>query len=528
MSHDRERRARVCVFLALLFAYGYFHQGGGWNQNVRLDQARSLVETGSFAIDDYLYWVVEATPSGKADTRRLRLSDPDVRTRRLAQVNSYDLSEFGGHFYPTKPPGVSLMAALAYAPLYTVERWLGVDPDRWRPLTVNAWAVTLLVVALPVSLGGVAFFTTARRLFPDAGIDVAVWATLAMGLATQMFPYATMMMDHGPVCAAALSAFALLVGARFAPVEPPLSLFVTAGLLAGATVLMNHAAVLIVAPLLGYVLLALRSRRALQGFAAGGVVPSALLVGYQAWIFGHPFALPSSFQLDFFVADSAKLLGSFEWPRAYLLPDLMLLPYRGLLFWSPVLSFAGVGLVLMARRQRVRPELLVIATVGLLYVILNISFSRWHGGAAVGPRYMTPAVPFLALALVPAFARLPRLALAVGAVSAGLMLLATAVNPMVPGRYANPLTDYYLPLARGEVIPEGFYELQGPVSVNPVGFASTDLEIFAPDGRFVRWNAFNLGELLFPGSWASLLPLALAEAAVLLWLHAPRRRRPPD
>ena len=44
-SHDRDPAPRTVgwvIFVTLMVAYGYFHQGGGWNQNVRFDQVRSL------------------------------------------------------------------------------------------------------------------------------------------------------------------------------------------------------------------------------------------------------------------------------------------------------------------------------------------------------------------------------------------------------------------------------------------------------------------------------------------------------
>jgi hypothetical protein len=206
---------------------------------------------------------------------------------------------------------------------------------------------------------------------------------------------------------------------------------------------------------------------------------------------------------------------SFELPQLQLLPDLLLLPFRGLLFWSPVLLLAGYGVYRMGGESRIRPEFWVIVAVTLLYILLNLSFSRWHGGAGVGPRYLTPMIPFLALGLIPAFDRLRRIAPMVAVLSVAMMLLATAINPMVRPRYQNPLTDYYLPLASGAELKEDFYTLRGPVSVNPDGVNATGLEIFSPDSRFARWNAFNLGETLFPGSWASLLPLLLTEAAIL-------------
>lgn len=521
-----ERRARVALFLMLFVAYGYFHQGGSWNQTVRFSQARALVETGSFSVDDYLLQVVEVTDSGEVDYRRLPLSDRDTRTLRLAQVNSYDLSVFDGRYYSNKPPGTTLLAALVYAPLYAAERILGIDPDRWWPITINAYLTTVFAIGLVSALGGVAFFRLGRSLFPAAGIRRTFAASLAYGLGTPVLPYSTMLFDHAAVCAVSIGAFSLLARPRLSrEATARFGLLVMAGLLAGFAVVINRAAILIVGTLLVYVALTRRSPRAVAGFALGGLGPALLLLGYQLLCFGDPFALSETHQLDLFKASSATVLGSFEPPRLQLVPDLLIWPYRGLLFWSPVLALAGLGLYRMGGEPRLRPELGVVVAVVVLYLILNLSFSRWHGGAGVGPRYLTPMIPFLALGLIPAFDRLPRITAVLAAASAALMLLSTAVNPMVHSRYENPLTDYYLPLARGAELDEGFYSVRGPVSVNPNGMNATGLEIFSPDSRFARWNAFNLGEAWFPGSWASLVPLLLVEGTILFWVAGAGRVR---
>jgi hypothetical protein len=483
-----------------------------------------VVEAATFSIDDYLMQVVEVTDAGVVDYRRLPLSNPDTRTRALSPVTSYDLSVVDGHYYPTKPPGVTLLAATAYAPLYAFERAVGIDPDRWWPVTVNAYITTVLAAGLIAALGGIAFFSIGRSLFPKVGIERCVWATLAYGLGTLVFPYSTMLFDHAAVCGTSIAAFALLARPRLEGVTPRLRNIAIAGLLAGFAVVLNRGAIFIAASLFAYTAFALRSPRAIASLAIGGMVPAIALMSYQAICFGDPFSFSETFQLDLFESPSATLWMSFELPQLRLLPDLLLLPFRGLLFWSPVLVLAGYGVYRMGRDARLRPEFGVIVAVTLLYLLLNLSFSRWHGGAGVGPRYLTPMIPFLALGLIPAFDRLRRIAPVVAAVSVAMMLLATAVNPMVRPHYRNPLTEYYLPLARGAELEEDFYTVRGPVSVNPDGMNATGLEIYSPDSRFARWNAFNLGEMIFPGSWASLLPLALAEAAILGVYRA--RRKP--
>src|SRR2546425_7588876 len=75
------------------------------------------------------------------------------------------------------------------------------------------------------------------------------------------------------------------------------------------------------------------------------------------------------------------------------------------------------------------------------------AFNGWHGVYSFGPRYLAPAVPFIALPLAPVFERLPRLAGAVALLSGGMILFATAVDPQVPFDVPHPWADYLVPLA---------------------------------------------------------------------------------
>src|SRR6185369_7396767 len=132
---------------------------------------------------------------------------------------------------------------------------------------------------------------------------------------------------------------------------------------------------------------------------------------------------------------------------------------RGLFFSSPVLVLGLAFLVAMLRRRDLRAEAAVCAAMALLFLAVNASFNGWHGGAAVGPRYLVPAIPFLALPLVFAFQRARIVTGVLAAASAVLMLIGTAVDPQCPlgvlptapveGRplwRADPWTEYELPL----------------------------------------------------------------------------------
>ncbi len=116
-----KRRSGLAIFALLFICYAWFHQGGGWNQNVRFAQVRAMAEHTTFAIDDQLLYTLEVHEDGIARYRRIALSDPETRSARVPRAVSLDLSEHAGHFYPNKPPGTTLLGAAAYAPIYAVE-----------------------------------------------------------------------------------------------------------------------------------------------------------------------------------------------------------------------------------------------------------------------------------------------------------------------------------------------------------------------------------------------------------------------
>jgi hypothetical protein len=53
---SRLQRIELLLFLTCWFAFAYFNQGGGWNQNSRFAEIRAMAESGRFAIDDFLVY----------------------------------------------------------------------------------------------------------------------------------------------------------------------------------------------------------------------------------------------------------------------------------------------------------------------------------------------------------------------------------------------------------------------------------------------------------------------------------------
>ncbi|HEU4400791.1 MAG TPA: hypothetical protein VFT43_01675, partial [Candidatus Polarisedimenticolia bacterium] len=494
------------IILTLFACYAFFFQGGGWNQNSRLDQVRALAETGSLSIHEYMTFVPSSGADGRTVPRRIPLSAVSSLQGARPVYNTGDVAAVGGGIYPNKPPGVTFLAVPVYWLVWRVERLFGIDPDGWRVATVGAYLTTLLSIGLIGALAGALFYRASLSLFPSIPPACHAGATLVFSLGTLMFPFSTLLFDHVPVAFLSLLAFYLLQGGREAGGGSAVTLSLAAGLVAGAAVLCNYDAILTVALLIGYLATGEGAGRRIPLFLAGGLIPALELAAYHLACFGNPLTLATSYQSALFRDPQAGWLGAFGLPEPHALAGILVSPYRGLFFSSPVLLLALYGLGWMWRNAR-RREALLCGAVCVAFVTMNAAFRQWHAGSTFGPRYLVPALPFLALPLAPAIQRLPRLALSLGLLSFAMMLTATAVDPQVPFDVPRPWGDYLLPLSAGRTVTFPRYRVEGPVSANPQGVSEGyPYEIFEAGSKEAAWNSFNLGELLAPRSRLSLVP----------------------
>ena len=498
------------LFAILFVTYAYFFQGGGWNQNSRFDQVRSIVEAGRLSIDDYLVYVRD-DPAGGETLRRVPVPTGTPLDQVHRRANTGDLAQVDGKTFPNKPPGTTLLAVPAYFVIHRVERWLGIDPDQWRTLTLNHYLITWLSVGCISALGGVAFFCCSRRLFPDVSDEIHAAATLAVGLGTLVLPFSTMLFDHVEVAALLLALFALFLKWRDGAGSPSSGsrtrVAVLAGLTAGACIVVNYLAALVVLLLLAYWIRARPSRQELFAFALGGLPPVFLLLGYHAICFGSPSALANTFQSGMFT-EEGLFLGVFGVPDPVTAWRLLFGLRRGLFLTSPILLVGAVGCLLLLRDRRYRAESLLFLGCFTLLWLINASFKEWHAGFTIGPRYLIPAVPLMALPLARVWSDRPRVVATVALVSIGLMLWVTAVDPQPPPRFADPIRQYLWPLFVDGRVQIETLPIEGPVSANPIGtYEPWYYTLFPPGSSPVRWSSFNLGEVIWPRSRLSILPL---------------------
>ena len=477
-----DRQIALRLFLLTFVAYAYFYAGAGWNQNSQFDLTRAIVEQHTFAIDAYA-------------------------------VNTGDVSRHDGRIYSNKSPGLSILGALPYGVIYTVEHAVAVDVN--DPITVafNCYLTTILTVGLFGAWIAALIYLAARRR--GAGSVWAVIVALTIALATQLFPYGTLFMLHVP--SAALMLYGL-DGKRDA----------LAGFMTGVATVMNY----LCAPAIAAFAL-LRGRRGGPAFVLGSIPALAGLAIYQQICFGK-FTTVSTLKEDPRFLSHGALFGIFSGPNGEALYGITISPYRGLFYFAPVLLMAFIGLVLALRDRDRRGEVFAIMFVCAVFFAFNVTFNGWEGGFGIGARYLVPLIPLLGILMIACSGWTRLLFVPLAALSLFINFAATAVDPQPSGTIPRPLTQYIIPLLMtGHFSPDvpitppwSAATFTGHTSVNRL--AHDEAIVFRrhpPGSAASEWSSFNLGEAFFgPGDARSLAPIAMVVLAGVVWILARARR----
>ena len=435
------RSQYALVFLALFVPYSYFNHSDGWNQNLRLAELHAVVIQHTLTIDAYHH-----------------------RTGDKALIN--------GHYYSEKAPLGAVIALPSFAATVMVERWFGVDPDSPLGWRISEWTATAASAGLIAALGGVAFFALLLRRFDRF---TAVVGTALLFLGSLTWPYATSLFSHG----ATVGLLAIALWASLGRSLPNRDYI--AGLAAGCSVASEYPGVIPCAVIGLY--LGSTSLPRMWRFGAG-TIPAALLILVNNYAkTGSLFSLGYGANANFPEISSGNAMG-FGLPHVGVMAGMMWGEYRGLFFWCIGLLMAAPGLIEMFRKER---AIAVMVTSTFLLVLLQVgAFFSAFGGNAIGPRYMSPAIPFVGLAAAYGIKRWPEPGLVLTLISMIVMLGVTAIAIDPPGDVMMPLRSFYLVRLR--------------------------------DHRFSE----NLGTLLGAPVWISLIvPLLIPAIAAWRWLTEP-------
>jgi hypothetical protein len=155
----------------------------------------------------------------------------------------------------------------------------------------------------------------------------------------------------------------------------------------------------------------------------------------------------------------------FHLPDVSLFPAMLWSEYRGLFFWSPYLLMALPGVVVLAREDRAAA---VTCLAACILIFLQVAaFYNWHGGNAIGMRYLSPALPFLGVIAAYGEKRFPEMGTMLAIISTVLMGMVTAIAIDPPSESLTPLQAYYLPRMEQHRFVDNLGTLLGlPLSVS--------------------------------------------------------------
>ena len=350
-------------------------------------------------------------------------------TAEIDPRETIDAAYVDGRYYAAKAPGLAMFTL----PWYLTLRAAGLQDDSAAAVEDNrhrVWALGLFGSVLPMLVLLLLTYLAADRVAPGYGLPTAV----LLGAGTLLLPFATLFFDHMLSAALGFGAFVVLLFER-ASVGRRWRL-AAAGVLAGLAIVVEFPLGIVALVLAGYAAAAAAPVRRVATYGSGlllGVLP---LLAYNWWAFGSPARLSYTNALEAPAGSgAAPVVGANDEgfygvglpdPRAAL---SVLFSEKGLAVVAPLAIVALAGLPLLWRAGR-RAEAAVCGAVSLLFVGYNAAYYLPFGGQGPGPRFLVPALPFLALPLALALKARPVTVVALGLGSMLVMALATVTDPL--------------------------------------------------------------------------------------------------
>jgi hypothetical protein len=351
-----------------------------------LDMVVAVVEDGTFQIDAYV-------------------------------ENTVDYAKVGEHYYSDKAPGVAFLGIPVYAALKEFldlpimdgvmnrlannkalkatlrEEGSGLLEHKVR-FAIAQVALAFVASMLPTALVGVLIYRLLGqftvRSWPRIGVVVGY------GLLTPAFAYAGAFYGHQFSAACLIGAFYLI----FMGKKPmTTSSLLGVGLLLGYSVITEYPSALIVGILFLYTFYRLRDRRRIVWVILTGALIAVGWMIYNNAVFGSPLELGYSHS-ELWTEQHHSGFMSLTLPHWKAFWGITFGAFRGLFVLSPLLLLVVPGFVLWWRSGEHRPEFWVALTGVAAMFLFNSSSIMWWGGFAIGPRYLLPMLPIMALPIV--------------------------------------------------------------------------------------------------------------------------------
>jgi hypothetical protein len=384
---NADRVSQWFIFLTLIASYLFFFpRWADPNQNSRMDMITAIVEEGTIHIDTYV-------------------------------SNTVDYAKIGDHYYSDKAPGAAFLGLPFYAGLrYFLS--LPFINDTVRYLSNNAAftatlnptgtgindlkirfalgqaLVSFIVSALPTAVLGVLIFRFLSQF--TIALLPRIFIVFIYGLISPAFPYANAFYGHQLSAALLFAAFYLIFSSKHDLTRWKLLL---AGFLMGYSVVTEYPSILIVAILCVYTIYYLNKAKMILRMGWLFLSSSVLALGlfaYNTIVFGGPLVIGYDYSTLWENQHHTGFM-SLTMPHLSAVWGITFSPFRGLFFYSPILLLSIIGLYYWWRSKKFLPELLVVFCSFVSIFLFNSASIMWWGGFSVGPRYLLPALPFIAI-----------------------------------------------------------------------------------------------------------------------------------
>lgn len=386
---SQDALAEIFLFLVLFVSYIYFFpRWADPNQNSRLDMVVAVVDDGTFQIDRYV-------------------------------SNTVDYARVGEHYYSDKAPGVAFLGIPVYWGLQLIFDlpWVsnitenlannqafkstlnpdgtGVFEEKVR-FAIAQVAIALVVAALPTAILGVLIFRSLKPV--SSNIFLRLGVSLAYGLLTPVLAYAGAFYGHQLAAMLLFWAFFLVFTKNPLTKQSLLGI----GLLLGYSIITEYPAALIAAGIGVYTLVILLKRGRLVDIFWLAPLGGCVLIAWMAYnqaIFGGPLTLGYS-ESELWSSQHQTGFMSLSTPTLKAFWGTTFGKFRGLFFYAPITLLFLPGFWLWWRSGAFRKEwFLSVYSVTAMF-LFNSASVMWWGGFAIGPRYILPMLPFLAMSWI--------------------------------------------------------------------------------------------------------------------------------
>lgn len=383
-------RFEIKIFFSFFILFIYFIQTVGWNDYSIIDLVQSITTQNRFEIDSYYN-------------------------------NTGDRSYYNGHYYSDKAPGVSFLGTPTYyAWKFTYDTLLQRDSfpqkveyatnkiiktdsretktyEPINPGTLYLSSISILIItvsSLPSALTVILIYKISRYFLKKEIQRILI--TITYGLGTIAFIYGTVPFTHALATFLMFFSFYLLF--TFKIEKQKIERILLAGLISGFAIAVDYPVGLLSALFIFYVMSFKNKKLFLLfiGFLMVGILP---LVLYNFSISGNPLTFVYSFTDSSIRTDVGENLGFTSIPNIFVIYRHLIDPYRGLLFYSPILILSLVGFYWMFKNYKQETLLILLGLIGFLIVFSMRDVNFFDFGSSFGARNYLPILPFLMIPL---------------------------------------------------------------------------------------------------------------------------------